>query len=137
MTFLFTIQLYIGCVQASGRKLMRFGHLHIQAKSVEDSAAFYAEHLGFKEVARRDNQAILQDESGLAFFIDASPTGEPIPESVHIGFRLDSPEEVRERYAAMKEKVDVLHDLEEKDGFSIFTLKDPDEMLVEVFYSVL
>lgn len=116
---------------------MRFGHLHIQAKSVEASAAFYAEHLGFKEVSRRDEQAILQDEDGLAFFIDASPSGEPIPESVHIGFRLDSPEEVRNLYSSVKDKAVVLQDLQEQEGFSIFTLEDPDKMLVEVFYSVL
>ena len=116
---------------------MNLSHVHIQALSVDESVKFYTENLGFRELGRQEGIAFLRDENGLDFVIDPSPSGDPIPSSVHIGFRRQTPEEVAEAYEELKDRVEICQPLVENDGFTLFSMKDPNDMMVEVFYSAL
>lgn len=117
---------------------MGLAHLHIQSKAVRDAVAFYTTYMDLKEVQFRDDGgALLIDGRGLAFFIDDTPDRPDIPDSIHIGFRLETPEDVRSRYEQVVKDLPVVDDLQEEDGFSVFSVRDPDGMMVEVYYSAL
>lgn len=116
---------------------MNISHFHLQSGNFDKAIAFYTRYMGFKELARQDGTAYLRDENGFDFLIDDASSGEPVPPSVHIGFRQKTPEDVKACFAALKGKVEVIGGLSETDGFTVFTCKDPDQMQVEIFYSAL
>lgn len=117
---------------------MGLSHLHIQSKAVREAVAFYTTYMNLKEVDFRDDSgALLIDGRGLTFFIDDTPERPDIPESIHIGFQLDTPEEVRARYELVKQNLPIEDGLEDNEMLTLFSVRDPDGMLVEVFYSAL
>lgn len=116
---------------------MNISHFHLQSGDFEKSIAFYTDYMGFKELARQDGTAYLRDENGFDFLIDDVSGGSPVPSAVHIGFRQKTPEDVKACYETLKDKVEIVQDISTDEMFTAFTLKDPDQMQIEIFYSVL
>lgn len=116
---------------------MNITHFHLQSAAIDESVAFYTEYMGFRELGRQNGSAFLRDENGFDFVIDDVSTGDAIPPSIHIGFRQKTPEDVKACYETLKDKVEIISDFSEGEGFSLFTFRDPDQMQVEIFYSAL
>jgi catechol 2,3-dioxygenase-like lactoylglutathione lyase family enzyme len=117
---------------------MKVGHFHLHVASVEKTVDFYTEYFGFQNLnVDEQGNAFLRDEGGLDFVVSPLEDRGPVSAATHIGFRQESPEAVKSFYDKLQGNAEVVGELMEQEGFSIFSINDPNGMLIEVYYSVL
>lgn len=113
---------------------MQFNHLHLHVASIDEAAAFYTGHFGFRRhVVQGDGTLFLRDAGGLDLALALGPP-DNFPPWAHFGFRLQNAEAVRNLHARLKgADVAIRHPLEEEPGFRC---ADPDGHLIEVYWEV-
>lgn len=114
---------------------MQLNHLHLHVASVDEAAAFYTGHFGFRRRAVQDDGTLfLRDAGGMDLALAAGPPDD-FPPWAHFGFRLERPEAVRELYGRLTaDDVTIRHPLEEEPDFVWFRCADPDGHLIEVYW---
>jgi catechol-2,3-dioxygenase len=86
---------------------MTLNHLHFASRRAEQTRAFYEEYFGFRLSRQLPGTAVLCDGHGFLLAIDDRKDSLPetLPEGtaqLHIGFCLDTPEQVETLYGDMK-----------------------------------
>ena len=83
---------------------MEFFHVHLNARDVRASAAFYEKYFEFRRISPEGNQVLLRNESGFVLVLGQSPPGEDptLPSWFHVGFRGESHEATRALYLRMQ-----------------------------------
>ncbi|WP_430419607.1 VOC family protein [Phenylobacterium sp.] len=114
---------------------MQLNHLHLHVVSVDEAAAFYTGHFGFRPHVRQDDGTLfLRDAGGLDLALAAGPP-DNFPPWAHFGFRLDNADAVRSLYARLQAAdVTIRHPLDEEPDFVWFRCADPDGHLIEVYW---
>ena len=117
---------------------MKLNHIALSVTNVIQSKEFFETFFGFNCLTLKPSIAILKDSQGLVFVLHKSKNEENIeyPEDFHIGFLLDSAEEVRQIYKKLKS---VEHDfliniteIKDNNHGIIFYFNAPGKILVEV-----
>ncbi len=114
---------------------MTLNHLHIGSTNLEKSQNFYKTFFGFKKkFSHGDKGVFLEDDKGFLMAIDEYDIVEPFPSWFHIGYCLDSKEQVKNIYDNMlKNDIKILKDYEEYgDEAAAFYAYDPDGNKIEV-----
>jgi catechol 2,3-dioxygenase-like lactoylglutathione lyase family enzyme len=84
---------------------MKLNHINLVVSNVEDSINLFETYFGFKcKDVKGDNVvAILKDPNDFTLVIMANKNGQPnYPEAFHIGFMLESEDQVTETFAKLK-----------------------------------
>lgn len=117
---------------------MKLGHFHLHAASVDKTVAFYTEYFELQNLYQdEEGNAFLRDEDGLDFVVSPLQDGMSINAATHIGFKLPSVEDVQAIYDKVKGPETIVNEIQNQDGFAIFSLRDPDNLEVEVYHSPL
>lgn len=114
---------------------MQLNHLHLHVMSVDEAAAFYTRHFGFRRhVVQDDGTLFLRDGGGLDLALALGPP-DNFPPWSHFGFRLESGEMVRGLFGDLQAAgATIRHPLEEEPDFVWFRCADPDGHLIEVYW---
>lgn len=113
---------------------MNLNHIHIGTKNLQKSKNFYESFFNFKNKFDHGEGVFLENEDGFLLAIDPVEEVPSFPSWFHLGFCLDSKEQVKSIYEKMVEqKVEFIKDYQEygSDAASFFAL-DPDGIKVEV-----
>ena len=84
---------------------MKINHLNLVVSNVAEASSFFEAHFNFKctEIKGDHLVAILKGSDGFTLVIMKSKDGDPVyPEAFHIGFMLDSTEDVTDSYLKLK-----------------------------------
>jgi catechol 2,3-dioxygenase-like lactoylglutathione lyase family enzyme len=118
---------------------MNLNHLHLQVRSIERSAAFYARHFGLREFMRHGEVIFLRDGAGMDLALAPAPGdgAPPMPPWFHFGFRQGSPADVAALHEALvADGAPIAEPLEQGAGFAAFRCRDPDGYLIEVYWEI-
>jgi catechol 2,3-dioxygenase-like lactoylglutathione lyase family enzyme len=117
---------------------MEIGHLHILVEDVDVSKAFYLENFALTQVAEADFGVILRDDSGIDFVIGPADDSEVQGQRMHFGFRQESKSAVKEKFEELGARgQEFKTPYMENDFITLFSLLDPDDNLVEVYFANL
>ena len=117
---------------------MEIGHLHILVEDVDESKTFYLKNFALTQVAEAGFGVILRDDSGIDFVIGPADDSEAQGQRMHFGFRLDSKAAVKEKFEELSAKGHAFKTpYVENDFLTLFSLLDPDNNLVEVYFANL
>ncbi len=117
---------------------MEIGHLHILVEDVDKSKAFYLENFALTQVAEADFGVILHDDSGIDFVIGPADESETQGQRMHFGFRQESKAAVKEKFEELSAKgQEFKTPYMENDFITLFSLLDPDNNLVEIYFANL
>jgi catechol 2,3-dioxygenase-like lactoylglutathione lyase family enzyme len=113
---------------------MNLNHVHLGTKDLEVFLNFYERFFGFKKKFDHGKGAFLYNSSNFLIAVDPVETLPTFPEWYHLGFCLDSENEVLDIYEKMKlEGVNIVRELlAEKGEFASFYLIDPDGNKLEI-----
>ena len=115
---------------------MQLNHLHLHVASVDEAAAFYISHFGFRRhVVQDDGTLFLRDAGGMDLALAAGPPDD-FPPWAHFGFRLESAGAVRALFTRLGAAGAMIrHPLDEEPDFVWFRCTDPDGHLIEVYWA--
>ena len=82
---------------------MQLNHANLPVTDVAALREFFVRHFGFTEVETRGRDAfvILNGDGGFVLNLMKSREGERFPENFHVGFLLDTAEQVRTKHVAL------------------------------------
>jgi catechol 2,3-dioxygenase-like lactoylglutathione lyase family enzyme len=113
---------------------MQLNHLHLHVADVARAAAFYGRAFGLTEHVWRDDILFLRDDAGMDLALAPGEPGE-LPAWFHFGFRLESPDAVRDLHARLaSDAVPFSAPLSEAPDFVWFRCRDPDGHDIEVYW---
>lgn len=80
---------------------MKLNHLDLQVFDVRASAGFFERYFGLALRSNPDSPALafLTDASGFVLVLQRAKSAQPYPEGFHLGFLVDSVDQVRELHA--------------------------------------
>jgi catechol 2,3-dioxygenase-like lactoylglutathione lyase family enzyme len=115
---------------------LHLNHIDLQGSDVSAARRFFEEHFGFRcVVQRREQLAVLRDDSGLEFGVsnlfDSPP---PVyPRDFHIGFILETESEPRATHERLqREGVTMKTDVSRGGPNVYFMCVGPDDIGIEV-----
>ncbi len=115
---------------------MDLNHIQLNTTNPEASADFYSRYFGFHKKIRndRENGYFLWNKDGFLMSIFKIPENVQFPSWFHIGFRMDSVEEIKELYERLlKDGCKINRELKIEQDFTFFRCLDPAGYTVEVF----
>ncbi len=113
---------------------MTLNHIHIGTKDLGRSKEFYESFFGFKKKFDHDDGVFLEDDNGFLLAIDPVNELPQFPNWFHLGFCLDSKEQVKLIYEKMTTQgIKFAKDYQEYgDEAAAFYAYDPDGFKIEV-----
>jgi catechol 2,3-dioxygenase-like lactoylglutathione lyase family enzyme len=117
--------------------LVDLDHLNLRVQEPEACRAFYERWFGFRHAFDADGGPFLQNDAGFLLALIPADPHVPLPPGVHIGFRLESAEEVVDRHRVMAEagiRTSPLEDHGPDSAYVSFRCWDPDGTEVEQFW---
>jgi catechol 2,3-dioxygenase-like lactoylglutathione lyase family enzyme len=113
---------------------MQINHLHLHVADVARAAAFYERAFGLQPHVWHEDILFLRDEAGMDLAL-APGAPDELPPWFHFGFRLESPQAVRDLFARLTSAGDDLAaPLSEAPDFVWFRCRDPDGHAIEVYW---
>jgi len=116
---------------------MNIEHLHLHVRDRALAEEFYCRWFGMRIARRGEHLTFLTDDGGfdLALSQDAEPG--TLPNWFHFGFRLASPDEVKDLHRRMtQEGVQVPKPMYADDTLVSFRCADPDGYPIEIYWEV-
>ncbi len=114
---------------------MRLNHLHLHVADIERAASFWCESFGLRRGRRSGDVLFLNDDGGFDLALCEETDPVPLPEPLHLGFRLDSVLEVEQLHdRLLRAGRDLAEPLTEEADLVRFRIADPDGHLVEVYW---
>ncbi len=114
---------------------MDLNHIQLNTTDVKAAAEFYGRHLGFTVQKKHGDGLFLWNKHGFMMAINPLPENPTFPDWFHIGFRLDTADEVKSMYTKMVEgKCKIKAELQEHDDFVFFRCVDPTGYVIEIFW---
>ena len=107
-------------------------HFHFPSAEPEKTADFYETFFGFRKLRRLGNTQVLADRANFLLAIDECEACAPPPDSTHLGFCLESREQVPELYARLQAQHEVTELREPTPKVSHFYCQDPTGNRLEV-----
>ena len=113
---------------------MTLNHIHLGTKNLARLQAFYESYFGFKKKYDHGEGVFLVNDVNFLIAIDPVENTSELPSWYHLGFCLNSKEEVIAIYHKMKSNNEqIVRELKESPSeFASFYVKDPDGYKIEV-----
>jgi len=113
---------------------MQINHLHLHVADVDRAAAFYGRAFGLRPHVWHEDVLFLRDEAGMDLAL-APGAPDELPAWFHFGFRLETPQAVRDLFARLSSAGDDMAEpLSEAADFVWFRCRDPDGHAIEVYW---
>ena len=114
---------------------MDLNHLHLHVRDINKSREFYEKYFDFKEHVWHGEILFLRNENGFDLALCPDDKAWRFPEWFHFGFRLNSPEEVKDLFKKIKSGGGIIDTpLEEYDDFVFFRCLDTDANKLEIYW---
>ena len=114
---------------------MDLNHIQLNTKDVSAAAEFYGRYFGFTTQKKHGDGLFLWNKHGFMMAVNPLAENPIFPDWFHIGFRLETPEEVKSSYNRLVEdKLPIKVALQEHDDFVFYRCTDPTGYVVEVFW---
>lgn len=115
---------------------MQINHLHLHVRDVSRSRAFYERHFGMRLKREiKPDFIFLTDDAGMDFALSFEEENPKAPDWFHFGFRLETPELVKQMHARMKSEGARVSETIGVYGKRVtFSVDDPDGYGVEVYF---
>jgi catechol-2,3-dioxygenase len=113
---------------------MTLNHVHLGTKNLNEIQRFYKTNFGFVKKSDHGSGVFLTNEKGFLIAIDLVDELPTLPEWYHLGFCLESAQEVFALYEKMKDgNENIVRDMKAAENeFASFFVKDPDGNKIEV-----
>jgi len=113
---------------------MTLNHLHIAASNLSTTQAFYENYFGFRKEREHGRGVFLRDSAGFLIAVDLGEAQTKFPSWFHLGFCLDSEDEVLALYRkAIDGNANIVRELlAETRKYAAFYMTDPDDLRIEV-----
>lgn len=113
---------------------MNLNHVHLGTKNLPAFLDFYKTYFGFEKKFDHGKGAFITNSNNFLIAVDPVEELPIFPEWYHLGFCLDSEEEVLNMFKLMKSSnVNVVRELIAEPGeFASFHIKDPDGNKLEI-----
>jgi catechol 2,3-dioxygenase-like lactoylglutathione lyase family enzyme len=115
--------------------IMRLNHANLPVAEVAPLRDFFVRHFAFTQVAGRDTLAVLRGSDGFVLNLMRG-AGAEYPRNFHVGFFVETPDEVRAKHAELRDAGVAVGDVEAlaRGGSSSVTFycEAPGGVLVEV-----
>lgn len=113
---------------------MRLNHIDLQVPDVQQAAAFFVRWFGFALESNPHSpaMAILRGEGNFSLVLQRRAEGERYPATFHVGFLLDTPDEVQAFHARAREAGLAIGELERNGRGTLSYLRGPGDILIEV-----
>src|SRR5579864_3638330 len=114
---------------------MNLNHIHLHVMSVSRAADFYKRYFGMRELVWHGDMVFLRDTAGMDLALAPTDRHENLPDWFHIGFRLESCNEVRNLHERMlSDGVAMRAPLAVNGDYTTFKCADPDDYTLEIYY---
>lgn len=113
---------------------MKLNHIDLQVPDVQEAAAFFERWLSFEHTSNRDSPAlaILHGEGDFTLVLQRRLPGESYPENFHIGFLLDSEDDVLAFHQRAQDAGLKISDVQRNGRGTLTYMRGPGELLIEV-----
>ncbi len=113
---------------------MTLNHVHFGTKNLAAIQKFYETYFGFTKKFDHGSGVFLSDKKGFLIAIDPVAELPRLPDWYHLGFCLDSAEQVMSIYEEMKKgQENIVREIVALDNeYASFYVKDPDGNKIEV-----
>ena len=116
---------------------MDLNHLNLRVRDPAACREFYEQRFGFRLAFEQDEASFLKNDDGFLLVVSPADPHQDLPDGFHIGFGLDSAEEVvlvhRQLTSVGVAATDV-QDFRPEESFVTFRCHDPDGTEIEVFW---
>lgn len=114
--------------------MMTMNHVHLGTQNIESAIKFYENYFQFWKKSNHGEGVFLINKAGFLIAIDPVENLPTLPDWYHLGFCLNSKEDVLKLYESMKANgVKIVRDLAmSPDEFASFFVKDPDGNKIEI-----
>jgi catechol 2,3-dioxygenase-like lactoylglutathione lyase family enzyme len=112
-------------------------HLNLRVRDAEACRDFYVEHFGFEPAFEADGGYFLRNRHGFLLALVPASTHQHLPDGFHIGFSLDSPDEVvavQASLVASGVETTEVQDSRPGEDYVTFRCWDPDGTEIELFW---
>jgi len=116
---------------------MDLNHLNLRVRDADACRDFYQRHFGFRPAFEADGGFFVRNDEGFLLALIPTDAHSPLPEGVHIGFGLDSADEVLALHDSLRSDGVSTTDVEDfrpGEEYVTFRCNDPDGTEVEVFW---
>lgn len=115
---------------------MDLNHIQLNTKDVKAAAEFYGRYFGFTTQKADGEAMFIWNKHGFMMAVNPLAENPVFPDWFHIGFRLETPEEIKSLYHRLvEEKIPIKAALNNDDAFLFFRCIDPSGYVVEVFWA--
>lgn len=116
---------------------MDLDHLNLRVRDPAACRAFYERWFGFTHAFDADGGFFLRSSAGFLLALVPAEPHVPLPEGVHIGFSLETADDVVARHAALAAagvRVGALEDSRPAEDYVTFRCWDPDGTEIEQYW---
>lgn len=115
---------------------MKLNHLDLSVENVPELRKFFIESFGFNCLAdKSEKMSILTDGEGFVLVLTQLKSSDPrvYPSQFHIGFLLDTPGAVEEKYKDLAGRgIDIKHPPQKNRRGTMFYFHAPGGLLIEI-----
>ena len=116
---------------------MDLDHLNLRVRDAAACRDFYVAHFGFRPAFEAEGGYFVRNDEGFLLALVPADEHTALPAGFHIGFRVESPDEVDRIRAAVSlsgARVADVEDSRPDEDYVTFRCWDPDGTEVEVFW---
>lgn len=116
---------------------MDLNHLNLRVRDVAACRDFYERHFGFRPAFEADGGQFMRNDEGFLLALVPSEAHQPLPRGFHVGFGLDSPDEVEALHRGLvadEVRTTTIDDSRPAEDYVTFRCWDPDDTEIEVFW---
>lgn len=113
---------------------MDLNHLNLRVSDAEQCRDFYVQHFEFEPSFEAEGGYFLSNRDGFLLALVPPESHQRLPDGFHIGFGLESADEVRAVHSRLHAAGIRTTDIEVEASYVSFRCWDPDETAIEVFW---
>ena len=116
---------------------MNLNHLNLRVRDAVACRAFYERHFGFRLAFEAEGGFFLRNDGGFLLALVPAEAHQALPAGFHIGFGLDTADEVAALHHGLSTggiPTGALEDSRPREDYVTFRCWDPDGTEVEIFW---
>ena len=116
---------------------MDLNHMNLRVRDAGACRDFYQRHFGFRPAFDSDGGFFVRNDDGFLLALIPAEEHSPLPAGFHIGFGLDSADEVDALHGSLRADGVSTTDIEDfrpSEEYVTFRCNDPDGTEVEIFW---
>lgn len=116
---------------------MDLNHLNLRVRDADACRDFYEAHFGFRPAFEAEGGFFVRNDDGFLLALIPADPHQPLPDGVHIGFGLDTPDAVVAMQSSLQAagvRTGELQDSRPGEGYVTFRCWDPDGTEIELFW---